>query len=141
MKGVCEVSGVRLRILRIGIGARPGLVEVEHAAGAAEVEGGLGGGTIGGRTRVDHSAVEEVGELVARAAARDLVLQRRVRHVEVHVPPRVLVRRRREHVAAVEVEVLDRPLEVVERLRLATRVGVPGGGGGDLLAHQGGGGR
>lgn len=108
--------GVILRVLRVDIGACPGLVEVQLTAGPAEGEGALGRGALRASARVGHGAIEEIGQLVATGAARDLVGQGRVGDVEVHVPPGVLVGGSREGVAAVEVEVLDCPLEVVEGL-------------------------
>lgn len=108
-----------LRVPRVLVVAAPSLVDVEHARGPAEVEGGLSsataaddGGAVWQGASVRHGAVEEVAELVRRGGADgDGGRQGRVGQVEADVAPAVLVRRGGEGVAGVVVEPGHAPSE------------------------------
>lgn len=115
-----------LRVLRVFIAACPGLVDIQDSARPAEVECGLCGGAVRNSAVVGKSTVEEVTQLVASGAANGFVLESRVGKVEIDISPRVLVRRCRENIARVVIEVLNLPCEVAERRSLAPRVAIAG---------------
>ena len=75
-------GGVNSRVLRIPIGAGPGLVDAQLVGRAAVVEGGAGVVAL-----VGDGAVEEVAQLVARGLAVGRHLGGRVEQLERGVPP------------------------------------------------------